>query len=268
MSIDGRTIASEILKEVEASLSGRRPLVRIIAMQPSPATESYLRIKEARAYEAGIDIQLIRMEADGTTEDVIHKIALEGADATVVQLPLPEHVDTERILSAIPVEKDADVLSGVAYKKFEDGDEGALTPPVAGAVEEILRRAGAEASGKRAVVVGQGKLVGKPVLATLRHLGADAVSIYKETPHPEAILREADIVVSGAGVPHFITPDMIKDGAILIDAGTSELNGTLAGDFHPDCASKASIFTPVPGGLGPIAVAMLFKNVASLHRDV
>jgi methylenetetrahydrofolate dehydrogenase (NADP+) / methenyltetrahydrofolate cyclohydrolase len=268
MIVDGRAIASEILKEVETSLKGRRPLVRIIVMQPSPATESYLRIKEARAYEAGIDIQLIRVENDGTTEDVIHKIKLEGADAIVVQLPLPSHVETESILSAIPIQKDVDVLSGGAYKKFEDGDEEALTPPVAGAVEEILRRSGAQVSGKRAVVVGQGRLVGKPVLALLRRMGTDAISIYKETPTPETILREADIIVSGAGAPHFITPDMIKEGAVLIDAGTSELNGALAGDFHPDCVSKASVFTPVPGGVGPVAVAMLFKNVASLHEGI
>jgi methylenetetrahydrofolate dehydrogenase (NADP+) / methenyltetrahydrofolate cyclohydrolase len=266
MTIDGRAIASEILKEVETSLSGRRPLVRIIVMQPSPATESYLRIKEARAYEAGIDIQLIRIENDGTTEDVIHKMGLEGADAIVVQLPLPEHVDTERILSIIPIEKDVDVLSSVAYKKFEDGEKGAFTPPVAGAVGEILKRGGVEVSGKRAVVVGQGKLVGRPVLALLRRMGLDTVSIYKETPNPEAILREADVIVSGAGQAHFITPEMIKKGVVLIDAGTSELSGALAGDFHPDCASVASVFTPVPGGVGPIAVAMLFKNVAHLFR--
>lgn len=268
MIVDGRAIASEILKEVETSLAGRRPLVRIIVMQPSPATESYLRIKEARAYEAGIDIQLIRIENDGTTEDVVHKIGLEGADAIVVQLPLPEHVDTERVLLAIPTEKDVDVLSSATYKKFENGEENAFVPPVAGAVEEILKRAGVKVSGKRAVVVGQGKLVGRPVLTLLRRMGFDTVSIYKETPNPEVILHEADIIVSGAGQAHFITPEMITKNAILIDAGTSELDGALVGDFHPDCASVASVFTPVPGGVGPIAVAMLFKNVASLQRDI
>lgn len=256
MIVDGRAIAQDVLQEVRNSLKERRPLVRIIVMQPSRETESYLRIKQARARDAHVDIELVRMENDATTEEVIKKVLVPGADAVVVQLPLPSHIDTERVCSSIPQEKDADVLG-----------KGVLTPPVAGAVQEILKRTGVDVSGKRAVVVGQGKLVGMPVLARLRELGADAVSIYKDTPDPGSVLREADIVVSGAGDPHFIIPDMIKDGAVLIDAGTSELNGALAGDFHPDCAHKASVFTPVPGGVGPVAVAMLFKNVASLHTS-
>jgi methylenetetrahydrofolate dehydrogenase (NADP+) / methenyltetrahydrofolate cyclohydrolase len=206
------------------------------------------------------------MEDDATEDDIIAKIQLPGADAIIVQLPLPEGFDTAKILSAIPTEKDADVLSGVSYEKFERGDEGAIVPPVAGAVGEILVREKVEAQGKRAVVVGQGKLVGRPVLALLRRMGADAVTVLRDTPSPETILREADIIVSGVGQAHFITPEMIKDGVVLIDAGTSESNGSIAGDFHPDCAAKASVFTPVPGGVGPIAVAMLFKNVLQLLK--
>jgi len=268
MIIDGRTIASEVLKDVETSLNGKRPLTRIIVMRPSAATESYLRIKEVRAYEAGIDLQLIRIEDDATTEDIIQKIELPGANATLVQLPLPEHVDTLKVLAAIPDDKDADVLSESAYERFEKGEEGALVPPVAGAVAEILARANVEVPGKRAVVVGQGKLVGRPVLALLRRMGADTITIYRDTPDPASVLKEADIIVSGAGQAHFITPEMIKEGAVLIDAGTSESNGAIAGDFHPDCASRTSVFTPVPGGVGPVAVAMLFKNVGELFRAV
>lgn len=265
MIIDGRVIASDILKQVQARLDGKRPLVRIIVMQPSLATESYLRIKEARANEAAVDLQIIRMEDDASTEDVIHKIGLGGANGIVVQLPLPVHIDTNQVLNAIPVELDIDVLSQAGYAKFEKGEQG-IVPPVAGAVVEILSRANVEVSGKRVVVVGQGKLVGTPVLALLRRMGADAISIYKETPNPGDILKEANIIVSGAGEAHFITPDMVKEGAVLIDAGSSELNGSVAGDFHPDCVVKASVFTPVPGGVGPIAVAMLFKNVADLQE--
>lgn len=254
MIVDGRAIAKDILKGVKESLGERRPLVRIIAIQPSAATESYLRIKQAKALEAGMELEVVRIE-DGTTEDVIEKIELPGADAVVVQLPLPANIDTGKVLAAIPREKDVDALSGNAN----------VLSPVAGAVEEILKRSGVEVAGMRAVVVGQGRLVGMPVLMLLRALGADAISIYKDTPDPGSILREADIIVSGAGDPHFITPDMVKEGSVLIDAGTSELNGALAGDFHPDCAVKASVFTPVPGGIGPIAVALLFKNVADLQ---
>jgi len=242
------------------------PVVRVIVMQPSAATESYLRIKQSRAEQAGMYLQLIRMEDEATTEDIIHKLSLDGADAMLVQLPLPPHIDTPRVLAAIPVGKDADTLSDTAYARFEAGEEDALVPPVAAAVAKILEASDVEVRGKRAVVVGQGKLVGRPVLVLLRRLGADAVTMYRETPDPAAILREADIIVSGAGQAHFITPDMIKEGAVLIDAGTSESNGSIAGDFHPDCAAKASVFTPVPGGVGPVAVAMLYQNAALLAR--
>lgn len=265
MIIDGRAIAKDLLTEAQETFRGTRPLVRIVVMQPTPATESYLRIKQARAEEAGVELQLVRVSDDASTELLIHEVTVGGADGVVVQLPLPAHIDTHQVLDAIPREHDIDVLSREAYAKFEESEE-ALVPPVAGAVAEILARAEVSVSGKRAVVVGQGKLVGAPVLTLLRRMGADAISIYKETPDPSAILREADIIVSGAGDPHFITPDMVKEGGVLIDAGTSELNGSVVGDFHPACADKASVFTPVPGGVGPVAVAMLFKNLARLQE--
>jgi methylenetetrahydrofolate dehydrogenase (NADP+)/methenyltetrahydrofolate cyclohydrolase len=266
MISNGRHIASEILQGVHASLGGRRPVVRAIVVQPSPATESYLKIKESRANIAGMDLEVIRMEDDASEADSIEKITLPGADAVIVQLPLPATLNTENVVGAIPTEKDADVLSSAAYENFERNDAGALIPPVAGAVAEILSRANVEVAGKRAVVVGQGKLVGRPVLTLLRRLGADAIAVLEDTPHPETIFREADIIVSGAGKAGLITPDMVKEGVVLIDAGTSEANGVIVGDMDPACAEKASVFTPVPGGVGPVAVAMLFKNVARLLK--
>lgn len=263
MRIDGRAIASDILASVRASTSGT-PVVRAVVVKPSPATESYLSIKKARAEQAGMRLELSKLPDDVDEAAIIAAITAPGADAVIVQLPLPESIDTVRVLAEIPQSLDADVLSDAAYRSFEQGEEGALIPPVAGAVEEILMRANVDPKGKRAVVVGQGKLVGKPTLILLRRLGADTITILRSTPNPEAILREADIIVSGAGQPHFITKEMIKPGAVLIDAGTSESNGVIAGDMDPSCAEVASVSTPVPGGVGPIAVALLFKNVAAL----
>lgn len=264
MMLDGRALASAVLTEVKASLRGRLVRVRAVVVQPSPATESYLAIKTARAHEAGMELEVVRLHDDADTAAVITAVQAVGADAVIVQLPLPSHIDTGAVLAAIPLEKDADVLSGAAYARFEHNEEGALMPPVAGAIAEILARTQVSVGGKRAAVVGQGKLVGKPALVLLRRMGADAVTILKDTPDPARILREADIVVSGAGQAHFITPAMIKEGAVLIDAGTSESNGALAGDMDPACAEIASVFTPVPGGVGPVAVALLFKNAAAL----
>ncbi len=264
MIVDGRAIASDILKEVRASLAGRVPVVRAVVLAPSPATESYLSIKKARAEEGGMSLEVVRLADDAGTDAVIDAVRAPGAHSVIVQLPLPERIDTDAVLAAIPLEQDADVLSPAAYARFEQGAEGALVPPVAGAVAEVLARAGIDAAGKRAVVVGQGKLVGRPAIALLRRLGADTIAVLKETPDPGRILREADIVISGAGQAHFITKDMVKPGAVLIDAGTSESGGAIAGDLDPACAETASVFTPVPGGIGPIAVAMLFRNAARL----
>lgn len=267
MIVDGRAIASDILASVRerSAKLGRPPIVRAIVMCPNAATESYLRIKSARAVDAGMQLEVVRLRGEATTADAIAAVQREGADAVIVQLPLPSTIVAESVLEAIPLEKDVDVLSAKAYAAFVSGMDGALIPPVAGAVKEILERAHISVSGARAVVIGNGKLVGTPVAAWLTQSGAEVSVLTKESE--EAIsLEHADIVVSGAGAAHLITKDMVFPGNALIDAGTSELSGVLAGDMHPDCASVARLFTPVPGGVGPIAVARLFKNVAEALR--
>lgn len=265
--VHGREIASEILTSVQGVAGGRTPVVRAIVIAPSAATESYLRIKTLKAEEAGMHLQLIRMENDATAEDLIHKIALPEADAIIVQLPLPPGMNERAVLDAIPTDKDADVLSRAAYERFLKDEPGALMPPVVCAVAEILERANVLVGGKRAVVIGNGRLVGAPVQAWLTREGAE-VSVLTEEDFDEKkdSLKEADIVVSGAGSPHLITPDLLTSGVVLIDAGTSESNGAIVGDFDPACADIASVFTPVPGGVGPVAVACLFRNVAELIR--
>lgn len=272
MIIDGKAIARVILEGTKkrAEALGREPIVRAIVMQPTAATESYLRIKTEKAREAGMYLELVRMENDATTEDILAKIALPGADALIVQLPLPQHIDTKRVLDAIPHELDADVLSSATYDRFLHGEVDVLVPPVAGAVAEILTHAGVEVAGTRAVVVGNGRLVGQPVRSWLMRNHAEVLVLTEDTfEERKNALKKADIVVTGAGKPRLITPDMLATGAVLIDAGTSESGGAIVGDFDPACAKNASVFTPVPGGVGPIAVAYLFKNAAELMtRDV
>ncbi len=266
MIIDGRAIADEILEGVKASLpEGAVPVVRAVVVSPMPATRSYLRIKTRTAQKAGMKLDIVELPDDAGVESITAAIQASGADAVIVQLPLPAHLDEESILKNIPLEKDVDVLSPAARARFANGEPAALMPPVAGAVAEILKREGVVAAGKRAVVVGDGGLVGRPVAAYLRAQGAEVTVLDKDTfEGGAAALRAAAIIVSGAGVPHLITPDMLTEGVVLIDAGTSEQGGVLAGDIDPRCAEIASVFTPVPGGVGPIAVACLFQNVVSL----
>lgn len=265
MIIDGQAIATDILASVREQVAtlGREVVVRAVVMQPNGATESYLRIKGARAEDAGMKLEVVHMPDDAVTEDILAAVLAPGADSVIVQLPLPNTINLGLVVDEIPLMKDADVLSKAAYEDFIYRKPHALLPPVVGAIKEVLERSKVDIAGKRAVVVGSGKLVGLPASAWLEEMGADVIVVNRESASLSEVAH-ADIVILGAGSPHLITPDMLKQGVVLIDAGTSESNGAIAGDAHPDCASVASVFTPVPGGMGPIAVACLFQNVATL----
>lgn len=253
MIIDGRALAREVLERTKARAEalGKRPLVvAYVAQEPTPATRSYLNIKKKSA------------EASGCIFEERTEPTFTDADAAIVQLPIPKEAMT--LLETIPVRKDADVLSSSARKMFEQGNTDALLPPVVGAVKEIFDIHGLTVLGKKAVVVGSGFLVGAPVATWLAQQGADVTVLTAQSAEVSSTLQSADIIVSGVGSPHMIKPDMLSDGVVLIDAGTSESGGVLAGDADPACATKCSLFTPVPGGIGPIAVAKLFENAVAL----
>ncbi len=277
MIIDGRAMAADVLArtKVRAAKLARRPLVVALVANKTLATKSYLKIKAARATDAGCDFEVRPYPSDFT-----------DADAVIIQLPLPEGVDIKAACDAIPLEKDADVLSSTARAKFEKGGSDALLPPVVSAVKKILEFGNVEITGKSAVVIGKGFLVGDPVATWLRQRGAEVTVVDRETADLFEALSTADIVVSGAGVPNLITPDMLKQantaeggspdgsfdepfrGVVLIDAATSESNGVIVGDADPACAAKCSLFTPVPGGVGPLAVAYLFDNSVTLAEQL
>lgn len=263
MIVDGRAIAQDILESVRKMVDGKPLTMRAIVVSPTAATSSYLRAKARAAETAGITFEVIELPASASTEEVSEAARAPGAHAVIVQLPLPEHIVTSAVLAAIPSNADADALTTAARAA------GVPVPPVAAAVEEILVRSGVTIAGVGATVVGKGRLVGEPVAARLAALGAHVESFDERTFEPSA-LATADIIVSGAGVPHFITPDMVKEGVALIDAGTSEApteageNSSVVGDIDPAAAAKASVYTPVPGGVGPVTVACLMRNAALL----
>jgi len=265
MIVDGRAIAADILSETKARVEtlGRTPVVRAITADPSPATLSYLKIKAAKASSAGMQLEVVTLEGGATYAEFEAVLLAPGADAVIVQLPLPEGIDSEALVNSIPIYLDADVLSARAVAAFESQDEGAMLPPVVAALSEVVHRAGVSVRGERAVVVGQGKLVGKPSALWLSQQGAHVSILTRESVDMSEI-KQADILVLGAGSPSVVGLKDIKDGVVLIDAGTSEQGGQMVGDADPACAQRASVFTPVPGGMGPIAVACLFRNVVSL----
>lgn len=263
MNVDGRAIAQDILKEVREMLDGKPLTMRAIVVAPTMATQSYMRAKARAAETAGITFEVLELPESASTDQVAEAARAPGTDAVIVQLPLPEHIVTSRVLAAISPNADADALTPDARAS------GMPIPPVAAAVEEVLARTGVAIEGAHVAVVGKGRLVGEPVATRLAALGA-IVESFDDQTFTQSALANADIVVSGTGVPYLIMPDMVKEGVVLIDAGTSEApegaveGSRLLGDIDPAAASKASVYTPVPGGIGPVTVACLMRNAALL----
>lgn len=262
MIVDGRAIAEDIYGELSARRARIKGPVRlgIVVSRSDPAIDAFVRIKAKAAARLSIDVVRIDALEGASTAEVkalVEKL-VGDVDGIIVQLPLPGDVDTDAVLSAIPRDKDVDAINPAV-----SDSERVVYAPVASAVEEILKRAEIETAGKRAVVVGAGRLVGAPSAVILKRLGARVTTVTLSRGSIDE-LRDADIIVLGAGKPHFIKPEHIKAGVVVIDAGTSEQGGKVSGDADPACAEKASVFTPVPGGVGPIAVAMIFKNLLTL----
>jgi 5,10-methylene-tetrahydrofolate dehydrogenase/methenyl tetrahydrofolate cyclohydrolase len=267
MIVDGKAIAEEIYTELEGHASGALTLGIVVASH-DPVIESFVRIKSRAAARLHIEIRRIDLLQKPSTADAlaaIEKLAPE-VDGIIVQLPLPESLDIETILAAIPPYLDVDGINPAVPES-----ERIVRAPVAGAIAETLKRNEIDLHDKKAVVVGAGRLVGIPAADLLKSLGANVSVVTLESGSLNE-LQDADIVVLGAGSPGFVKPEMLKEGVILIDAGTSDLPAQagsparIVGDADPSCASKCSIFTPVPGGVGPIAVAMIFKNLFELAK--
>lgn len=262
MIINGKAIAEDIYEALRKrrALFVRGIKLGIIVGAPSPIIESFVRIKTRAAEKLNIAVVRVDLSESADTAAAIEEVKrlARETDSVIVQLPLPKSLDTNAILAAIPPEKDVDALNPTI-----PDDKHPVFAPVALAVVEILERSSVEIKGKRAVVVGAGRLVGAPSAALLRRLGAH-VSLFTLQQGSVEDLKDADIIVCGAGNPGFIKPEHIKEGVVLIDAGASESKGRVVGDADPACAGKVAVFTPVPGGVGPVAVAMIFKNLFDL----
>ena len=252
-------MAENIKQELAERLTGQNLKLVIIAVGDNVVSAKYLARKQKFGEAVGVETVLHEFVADVCEAELVEhleKLANDGnVSGIVIQLPLPKHLNEEKLLALVPAEKDIDALS----------PEARVLPPVVAAVKEILERNDVSVEGKKAVVVGRGRLVGRPTALWLAQNGAEVEVIDSATKDPVTVIAEADIIVSGAGQPGLIKPEMLKEGVVLIDAATSEADGKLAGDADPACADKCSLFTPVPGGVGPLTIACLFKNLAELN---
>ncbi len=260
--VDGKAIAESMYAELAPKFAALDKKVRlgIVVVGANPVIESFVKIKTRSAERLGIEMVRVNVSEHGDAGKILQAIQrlVHDCDAAIVQLPLPQGINTNEMLSAVPNEKDVDALN----PKISE-EERLVHAPVALAAVEILERSGITIRGARVVVVGAGRLVGAPSAWLLRTLGAN-VSVFSLEEGSIDDLKQADIIVSGAGSPEMIKPEHLKQGVALIDAGTSELNKKITGDADPACAEIASVITPVPGGVGPVAVAMIYRNLFDL----
>ena len=297
--LDGNRVRDEIKDELKPRIAalaakGRRPGLAVVLVGHNPASQIYVRNKVTACQDLGIHSESITPPDSISTEELLAVVEELNArvefDGILVQIPLPRQVDGKRILLAVSPAKDVDGFHPCNVGRLVAGLPGPRACTPAG-IMELLKRSQIEISGKRAVVVGRSDIVGKPIAMLLLHSHATVTICHSRTPDLAAVCREADILVAAIGRAAMITGDFIKPGATVIDVGTNRIESRdeaarlfrnsedklasfdkrgnlLVGDVHPlDVAEKASAYTPVPGGVGPLTIAMLMVNtVASAER--
>ncbi len=268
--IDGKAIAALIRAEqatraVQLKEKGIEPALAVILVGEDPASKVYVRNKARACKECGIRSEVIRMSAETTQSELMAEIERVNNDPALhgllIQLPLPAHLDEAAALAAVDWRKDVDGFHKMNAGALLEGEEGVRPCTPAGCME-LLRRSHVPLAGANAVVVGRSNIVGKPMALMLLEANCTVTICHSRTQNLAEIVRNADIVVAAVGRAGFITGDMIKPGAAVIDVGINRReDGTLCGDVDFDAAQeKAGWITPVPGGVGPMTIAMLMKN--------
>jgi len=271
--IDGRKIKNKILEEIKKEITklSFQPVFCDVLVGEDSASKQYVKMKARTAETVGIHFHNASFPSTIVTEDLIKEIKIlnkmQNMCGIIVQLPLPLSLDRRAILDSIDSRLDVDCLGTVASEKFYS-DKTELGFPTAFACMEILNSINLDLNDKKIVVLGQGELVGKPITALLRFRGLEPETITRGTENKEEIIKQADVIISGMGHGKYITGNMIKKGVVLIDAGTSESNGGIVGDVDLESVKGVTDFvSPVPGGVGPVTVAMLFKNVLKVAKN-
>ena len=274
--IDGKAIAAAIRGEVAAEAAalkarGIHAGLAVILVGEDPASCTYVRNKQKACVEAGLYAEQINMPADTTQEELLAKVEeLNGRrdiHGILCQLPLPRHLDDKVVIAAISPDKDVDAFHAVNVGHIMIGDHRFLPCTPAG-VMELIHRSGVTVEGKNCVVIGRSNIVGKPMAMLLLQENGTVTICHSRTQNLASICREADILVAAVGRPKFVTADMVKPGAVVIDVGMDrDENGKLCGDVdYVNVEPIAGAITPVPGGVGPMTIAMLLKNTITAAK--
>jgi methylenetetrahydrofolate dehydrogenase (NADP+)/methenyltetrahydrofolate cyclohydrolase len=283
--IDGNQVATALVAELKAEVatfSGRQPCLALVRVGDDPASVSYVKKKEKTAAEIGVTSKMILPPITITQAELFALIDGLNADPEVdgilVQSPLPKHIDEVAVFRRVAPEKDVDGFNTINLGKVAQEDETGFVACTPAGIMELLARSGTDLKGKHVVVLGRSLIVGKPIalLALQKKAGANGtVTIcHSGTTNLPALTRQADVLIAAIGRAEFVTADMVKPGAVVIDVGINRVPDTtkktgyrLTGDVHFDSVSPlCSKITPVPGGVGPMTVAMLMKNTVKAYR--
>lgn len=271
MIIDGKKLAEEIINQIADEVKQLSEQLKLAAVLigDHPGTRKFLELKKSAAKMAGIDFRIYEFSNTITTKKLRQKIVeisrVQANSGVIIELPMSAHINTQYVLNAIPEEKDVDVLSQKSQGKFFTNRSEVL-PPSVEAVKIIFEKYNIDPKSRNCAVLGFGLLVGKPVSHWLASCGATVSIINEFTPDPKLLTLNADIIISGVGKPNLITVDMVKDNAIVIDFGYENSDGKMVGDVDFNLvAPKTSLITPVPGGIGPIVIAAVLKNLIKLN---
>ena len=275
--IDGKKVSGEIRNRLADEIqelkkkTGKTPGLATLLVGDDPASAVYVRNKNKICGELGFQSFERKLSADTSEEKLLQLVGELNSNKDVhgilVQLPLPDQIDSEKILQAIDPKKDVDGFHPVNVGKLVVGN-ALLTPCTPTGIIALLDRYDIEISGKNAVIIGRSNIVGKPVSMLLLHRNATITICHSRTQNLEEVTRSADILVAAVGRANFVTDEMVSEGTVVIDVGINRVDGKLTGDvdFEP-VSKKASHITPVPGGVGPMTIALLMENTLKAFKE-
>ena len=275
--VDGKAIAAELRAEIAAEITAmteagsRPPSLAVVLCGDDPASEIYVRNKGRAAERAGVEFALHRPPAEITTAELVDLVgrldADPGVDGIQVQLPLPGHIDAQAVTESVSQGKDADGFHPYNFGRLAEGHPAVVAPGTPLGCMELLRRSGVSLRGSRAFVIGRSAIVGRPLALMLTNADSTVTICHSRTEDLASICRDADILVAAIGRPRMVDASYVKPCAFVIDVGTTPRDGVVVGDVDRDAVEPiAGWLTPVPGGVGPMTIAMLLRNTLALAR--
>lgn len=275
--LDGKAVSAKVKEEVKEEVEALKKQgvsvgLAVIIVGNNPASRTYVNNKKKACEAAGILSEEYALPEEATQEELLALVRelnqKDSINGILCQLPLPKHLDEEAVIAAISEKKDVDAFSAVNVGHIMIGDYSFLPCTPAG-IMEILRHYNIDVAGKECVVIGRSNIVGKPMAMLLLHQNGTVTICHSKTKNLKDVTSRADILVAAVGIPHFVTADMVKEGAVVIDVGMDrDENGKLCGDVDFAAVEpKASYITPVPGGVGPMTIATLLKNTVTAAKQ-